>query len=68
MTNPCFPLRSAFLLLLMLSQFSFFLLSSTSKLTVLIYDVREYDIYIMSFLSHDRRVRTDIKMNNYHEA
>ena len=31
MTNPCFPLRRAFLLLLMLSQFSFFLLSPPNK-------------------------------------
>ena len=52
MTNHCFPLRRAFLLLLCWVSF-LFLLSSTSKLTVLIFDVSEYDIYIVSLMPHD---------------
>ena len=53
MTNPCFPLRRAFLLLLNVESVFLFPLSPTSKLTVLTYDVSKYDINIVSSISHD---------------
>ena len=50
MTNPCFPLRRASLLFTVESAYTL-LPSSTRKLTVLNYDVSNYDVYIMYFMS-----------------